>query len=370
MGIQRKNGKYDAWYFSNRVSFDTLDEAKAHEDEAKAAYKANGNQSTKTTEPGAAATPSQEFSGSNSPRPASNSGSSAGAAASGNQSAERFTNFNAALNVAVDQARTERQDKTLDFLGGVIPKGAAPASTFANVLSAFDSDSAPLEASLLNKSSDFVLQQEETKAKAITDIQALALEVGATGDDQAVAAILEFAKTGDIDGAIKAATGFLGATGTWSDNQKLKLESELGPDWAKTSTRAEQVQVVMPKATSKGPSGQNPSSPSADPSTGIDLLNGVNSVKDTAKELEAQVKKMMAPGIANEIITKLTSRELRLFVQDWVDEQTENRMSIDPIKYFATWFSILESTRDEGGGQSAKDDEAIANQGKRTFDGK
>ena len=336
MGIQRKNGKYDAWYFSNRVSFDTLDEAKAHEDEAKAAYKANGNQSTKTTQPGAAATPSQEFSGSNSPRPASNSGSSAGAAASGNQSAERFTNFNAALNVAVDQARTERQDKTLDFLGGVIPKGAAPASTFANVLSAFDIDSAPLEASLLNKSSDFVLQQEETKAKAITDIQALALEVGATGDDQAVAAILEFAKTGDIDGAIKAATGFLGATGTWSDSQKLKLESELGPDWAKTSTRAEQVQVVMPKSTSKAPSGQNPS-PSADPSTGIDLLNGVDPIQSTMKDVKSKLLEIFSQDFANRIITDLDDERLRLFLKNYIDVQNELKMSIDPESFYTEW---------------------------------
>lgn len=125
--------------------------------------------------------------------------------------AGRINKFGSALNVAIDKARQQRQDSTLDFVGGMVPSGALPASSFAGVLSAFNSDSAPIEASLLDNAMGFARDQEKTKIDAQNSIRELALKVGENGGSQdTVNALAALVEGGDIDTAIKLAASALG----------------------------------------------------------------------------------------------------------------------------------------------------------------
>lgn len=131
---------------------------------------------------------------------------------------ERIGKFGAALNVAVDQARQQRKDKTLDFLGGVVPKGALPASSFAQVLKSFNSDSAPLESTLLNSAMDFAKDAEKRKEDTKNSIRDLALAVGENGGKQeTVNAITALIESGDIDSALK-----IGATALSKGNEDIR----------------------------------------------------------------------------------------------------------------------------------------------------
>ncbi len=116
----------------------------------------------------------------------------------------RMSGFNAALNVAVDQARQQRGDKTMDFMNGVVPPGALPATSFAQMIKSFQSDSAPLEATLVKSASDFAIEQQRAKEEVQNNIRNLALEVGKNGGSQeTVNAITALIESGDIDAAIK-----------------------------------------------------------------------------------------------------------------------------------------------------------------------
>lgn len=127
--------------------------------------------------------------------------------------ADRISKFNAALNVAVDQGRQQRQDKTLDFMKGVVPPGALPATSFSQVVKAFQSSSAPLEASLISSASDFAQEQERAKEKTKNDIKDLALAVGkAGGKQETVDAITALMDSGDIASALKIGAVALGKT--------------------------------------------------------------------------------------------------------------------------------------------------------------
>jgi hypothetical protein len=117
---------------------------------------------------------------------------------------ERISKFNAALNVAVDQARQQRKDKTLDFMGGIVPAGALPATSFSQVIKAFNSSSAPLEASLISSASDFAMEQERAKEETKNKIRDLIVTVGKNGGKQeTIDAMSVLIETGDIDSALK-----------------------------------------------------------------------------------------------------------------------------------------------------------------------
>jgi hypothetical protein len=144
------------------------------------------------------------------------------------ESALRINNFNSALNVAIDQARQQRKDKTLDFLGGIIPKGALPATSFAGVLSAFNSSSAPLEGSLISSASNFAQQQEQNKydmevarqeqversRQSIRDLALSVLEAGASAE-----VISGITNAKDLDSAMAMASGAMNAKGKMKTEQ-------------------------------------------------------------------------------------------------------------------------------------------------------
>ena len=123
----------------------------------------------------------------------------------------RISKFSSALNTAVDQARQQRKDTTLDYMKGIVPPGALPASSFAQVLRAFNSDSAPLEASLIKSASDFAQEQERVKQETQNSIKDLALAAGKAGAKQeTVDAITALMESGNIQDALKIASTSLG----------------------------------------------------------------------------------------------------------------------------------------------------------------
>ena len=127
-------------------------------------------------------------------------------ATAGEGAADRVNKFNAALNKAVDEARKQRGDATMDFLGGVVPPGALKATSMAGVLSAFNADSAPLEASLINNASQFAQDAAKIELETKSSIQELALKAAENGaSPETLSMILSFTESGDLSSAIKAA---------------------------------------------------------------------------------------------------------------------------------------------------------------------
>ena len=132
--------------------------------------------------------------------------------------AEGMTNFNIGINKAIDEGRKMRQDKTLDFMNGVVPPGALPASSFASVLKQFNSSSAPMEATLMEGAMDFAAEQEKIKVDTQNSIRQLALDVGKNGGSQdMVNAISALVESGDIDSALK-----IGATALSKGNEDIR----------------------------------------------------------------------------------------------------------------------------------------------------
>lgn len=152
------------------------------------------------------------------------------------QGIDRVTNLSAAMNTAIGMARNQRQDQTLDLVGGLVPEGALPASSFASVLDSFNRSSAPIENTLLSGAVNNAADQEERAFKMQLDerdriienqssIRNLATTVAENGGDAAtINSVLSFADTGDVDAAIKAAAAYLN---TKSKNEVRQVGSNL-----------------------------------------------------------------------------------------------------------------------------------------------
>ena len=125
--------------------------------------------------------------------------------------AEGMTNFNIGINKAIDEARKMRQDKTMDFMNGVVPPGALPASSFASVLKQFNSSSAPMEATLMEGAMDFAKEQEKIKVDTQNQIKDLALKVMEHGGSpDVVKSINALVASGDFAAAMTIAGTVLG----------------------------------------------------------------------------------------------------------------------------------------------------------------
>ena len=129
----------------------------------------------------------------------------------GSDDLDQLQKFDLVANEAKDLAREKRQDSVLDMMGGIVPKGALPASSFASVLNAFNSSAAPVEASLIKSGTDRLLQIEDEKKNNQNSIRELALNVATeTGDTKAAKVIAALAESGDIDAAITASLAAYG----------------------------------------------------------------------------------------------------------------------------------------------------------------
>jgi hypothetical protein len=284
----------------------------------------------------------------------------------------RISQFGAALNVAIDKARQQRKDKTMDFMNGVVPPGALPASSFASVLSAFNSDSAPLEAGIVGDAMDFAKQQEQAKIDAKNDIRELGLAVAkAGGKPEVLSAVLSFGEAGDVDGAIKAAAAALASgnkdirqvgsnivevspdgtvkvlytsgggsptSGGYTATQKLKLEAQFGADWAETSTREEQVKFLSGGTKDEDWLTPEPSFPLPEGVEGpIVELSSIDFFEAPQAEIDKEMNRLL--GTNSAYIKKQLTQELQKdFMNDWIYMQEAASRPIDPLIYFnETW---------------------------------
>lgn len=240
------------------------------------------------------------------------------------QSADRINKFNAALNVAIDQARGQRQDTVLDYLGGVIPTGALPATSFAGVLGAFSASAAPLESTLIRSASEFAQDQALIVQEQRNNIRDLALAVAeAGGSQEAVNAVLA---TSDPDSAISVAAGSLKST---KDDIR-----QIGSNLVRVTDDGE-VEVLF--SASAGGGGGGAPTPTTVPTGGFDVSGGFDPIGAKTKDLKEEVKKMFASDFASQLIIDLTDEQLRLFIQDFIDAQNKLQQSIDPVTFYEEW---------------------------------
>lgn len=120
--------------------------------------------------------------------------------------ASGYQNFAAALNKAVSLARSQRNDASLDLVGGQIKPGSVTASTFTSLLSDINSASDNFTEPLVTDALD-VAKIEEDKTSEIRDLALTLVENGAK--KEVVQGILA---APDIDSAIAMAAGALNAS--------------------------------------------------------------------------------------------------------------------------------------------------------------
>lgn len=214
--------------------------------------------------------------------------------------AEGMTNFNIGINKAIDEGRKQRQDKTMDFMNGVVPPGALPASSFASVLKQFNASSAPMEATLMEGSMKFLAEQEKIKVDTQNSIRDLIVEVGKNGGSQdTINAMSLLIESGDIDAALKIGATSLAKKGISTDGNDLLKET---------------------------------------PDGGTEIVwSDMNFTKEKMAEVKAEMGRWMPPDAVNAITFGLTDEQTRAFMDDWQHAQAEARQSLDPIEYFQDW---------------------------------
>lgn len=251
--------------------------------------------------------------------------------------ADRVNKFNAALNKAVDEARKQRKDVTMDFMEGVVPPGALKATSMAGVLSAFNSDSAPLEASLLNNASQFAQDAAMSEMKTKSSIQELALKVAENGGStDVVSAILTFTESGDMDGALKAASAALGTEVTQVGSNLVRIDKKTGEY---------EVLYTAPVRTGGGGGGSKKKADEADADWEISNplpkgmegpaveISGMDFYSAKTADLDREMGRVL--GEKSPAIKKALTAELqRDFMNDWVFTQESEGRMIDPWSYY------------------------------------
>lgn len=125
--------------------------------------------------------------------------------------------FSSALNDAVSLARSKRQSKDLDFLGGVIPKGAVSAGTFTSLLSSLNQASTNFTDPLVKGAMESAQADENARLEQANSIRDLALSLVQSGTSQEVVQGILQAK--DLDSAIGMAAGAMSAKGKMKTEQ-------------------------------------------------------------------------------------------------------------------------------------------------------
>lgn len=261
--------------------------------------------------------------------------------------ASNYTTLSTALQDAVTYARAQRQNAELDFLGGVIPKGAVTSSTFTRLLSNLNKASNQFTQPLTENVLEFA-QQEQLNAQeqlnSIRDLALAAVENGASQD--VVSGILN---ASDLDAAISMAAGAL--------NTKSKETIEKVGSNLVAYDKDGNVRVIY---SADGSTNTSPSSTprqtnqrtSTIPDYGIG--SDFDFMQDTDKNVRAKAKQMFSPDFANKLITELTNEELRLFLNDLVATENEKGMSIDPATYYTQWKGALSNEEETSTSSSTK----------------
>lgn len=269
-------------------------------------------------------------------------------------SASRISNFNAALNVAINEGRKSRADKTLDFMNGVVPPGALPATSFAGVLSAFNADSAPLESTLIKAASDHAVNAEQIKYETQNSIRDLALKVGENGGSQDVVnSISALVESGDIDAAIK-----IGATALANGKDDVR---QVGSNLVRINDDGEvEVLYSAPKTNSQSPTSQAKWTP-----TEIKKLEGAG-MMDASREEQLRFLGYTAPlpdNIEMEVLT-LPAAYQKQFKDDfaYIQSFTQDATPAEIQAFWTDWkaqYDALapkkETTKKEGADTSSDD---------------
>ena len=248
----------------------------------------------------------------------------------GSDDLDQLQKFDLVANEAKDLAREKRQDSVLDMMGGIVPKGALPASSFASVLNAFNSSAAPVEASLIKSGTDRLLQIEDEKKNNQNSIRELALNVATeTGDTKAAKVIAALAESGDIDAAITASLAAYGdeysrsQSGSIVKTDKDGNETVVYDPSTQTSTGGETRKLFVGRDDSLA---DVPFVDYTDTSMNIDLVR-------------ADTKKYMG-DIADTVVSSLNNGLERAFITDWIDLTTATEQYQDPAEYFKDWMKI------------------------------
>lgn len=117
--------------------------------------------------------------------------------------------FSNALNTAIELGRKKRNAANLDYLGGVIPKGAVSASPFTGLLSnlntAFSKESERLYEGAIN-AAEAQNKMIADEANNLNDLAMKLIDAGVSGD-----AIKAIKATGSLEAALPAAADALAA---------------------------------------------------------------------------------------------------------------------------------------------------------------
>lgn len=252
--------------------------------------------------------------------------------------AARVTGFSAALNKALSAARSQRKDSTLDYLGGIVPSGALPATSFAGVLSAFDADSAPLESTIVGGALDYVKEQENRAVETKNQIRDLALAVAEAGGKQdVIASVLSFTEAGDVDGALKAAGAALSAASgdirTIGGNL-VKVEKD----------GSYKVLYSAPKSDDSDTTKTTP--------TGGTVYNDTTDMSATkAKEY---IKGHTDPMFYTTLDSNHTDPEIRSFYEYWMTKNAVESMTIRADLAYSEWLADLQMAGEGVGIETTK----------------
>lgn len=244
--------------------------------------------------------------------------------------ANRMKNFSSALNVAIGKAREQRKDSTLDFLGGIIPKGAVSATSFASVLSAFDADSAPLEATLIDKAASFTEDQIKVEQETRNQIRDLALAVAeAGGKQEVIASVLSFTDAGDVDGALKAAGAALSAAS--GDIRTI------GGNLVKVEKDGT-YKVLFSSGGSGSGGGNTTTKKTPD---GTEIYNDTTGL--SAAEAKEYIKSHVDPMFYTSLDGKHTDAEIRSFYEYWMTKNSIEKMTIRADLAYSEWLADLQA---------------------------
>lgn len=163
-----------------------------------------------------------------------------------------FGTLSAALQEAVNLGRQQRQSAELDFLKGAIPKGAVSAGTFtgllANLNRASTSFTQPIVDSVLEEASRVNNDIRENQ-NAIRELTLSMIDAGAS--QEAISTVLAFSETGDVDGALRAASGAFAGKSIQGGRKVEKVGSNL-VSYDPNNPDDVQVMFAAPSSTGGG----------------------------------------------------------------------------------------------------------------------
>lgn len=257
--------------------------------------------------------------------------------------ASGLQSFSTALQEAVNLGRTQRQNAELDFLGGVIPKGAVSASQFTGLLANLNKASSDYTTPLVDTALDFAKSDETARQETMSSIRDLALSVVEAGGSQEV--VRGILNAGDIDSAIGMAAGALNKDG------KLVVE-KVGSNLVQYDPRDPEGTVRTLFSAGGGSSTSDTTSPG---------FGNFDFFDAKIADVKVEAKKMFAPDVANQIISELTDEQLRLFINDYAQESSSQQMSIDVMPYYTQWKEAAGL-----GEESSTGGEAVTNRFRKT----